>query len=365
MAEFDGLWLQGVALQAAVLAIFALSYWLLIGLAGLVSFGHALHVGVGGYAVVHLVNHLHAVGWLPPVLLLPLLGFLGGGLVAWLVGPFTVRHGGTAFAMITLGLAELAQALASRWLPFSGGESGIRLEPVLSREGLSSPLLVAGLWFAVTLLLVIWIVRSPLGQYARASRDQPERLATLGVDVAAVRLRLYVLAGGLAGLSGGLWVLAREMATLELFGAVRSATALLITVIGGVGHWAGALLGTALHVLMSQGLSRVLAGWPLYLGLLFMVLILLRPQGLLALFESTRRPGWHSRAIGIVLLVPGVVVLVELAYLRSLGDPMRDTLVLAGLSWRAGEARDWAQALALLLPGALWWVWRWRRGGVQ
>lgn len=359
----DLLWLQGLALQAAVLGIFALSYWLLIGLAGLVSFGHALHVGAGGYAMVHLLNALHGLGWLPPVLLMPVFGLLGGGLIALLLGPFTVRHGGTAFAMITLGLAELAQALASRWLLFSGGESGIRLEPVLGRSGLASPLLMASLWFALAIGLVAWVVRSPLGQYARASRDQPERLATLGIEVAAVRLRVYVLAGGLAGVSGALWVLVQEMATLELFGAVRSASALLVTVIGGLGHWAGALLGTVLYLGLSQGLSRLLAGWPLYLGLLFMGLILLRPQGLISLWrQPPSAPWWRSRALGLALMLPGVVVLVELAYLRAQGDPVRDMFSLGVLSWRASNPGDWWQALLLCMPGLGWWVWRWTRG---
>jgi branched-chain amino acid transport system permease protein len=359
----DLLWLQGLALQAAVLGIFALSYWLLIGLAGLVSFGHALHLGMGGYAMVHLINALHGVGWLPPVLLMPVLGLIGGALIALLLGPLTVRHGGTAFAMITLGLAELAQALASRWLLFSGGESGIRLEPVLGRSGWDSPLLVAGLWFALVVFLVASVVRSPLGQYARASRDQPDRLATLGIEVVALRLRVYVLAGGLAGVAGALWVLVQEMATLELFGAARSATALLVTVIGGIGHWAGALLGTLLHLALSQGLSRLLAGWPLYLGLLFMMLIVLRPQGLISLWqEPPTLPWWRSRALGLAVLLPGVVVLVELAYLRAQGDPVRDTFSLGAFTWRASAASDWWQALLLCLPGLGWWVWRWARG---
>lgn len=347
---------QTLASQIGIAILGCLAYNLLLGQGGMLSFGHAVYGGVGGYAVVHALRWLAERGMEggaagPPawasgavggllVALLPLLGALAGALLAVGFGALCARHGGTAFGMITLGLGELVFALALMWPQLSGGEAGVSANRVLGAGGgfsLASQQAVLALVGLYTLAgtAVLWaLTRTPLGLLLGAVRDEPERLAFLGHSPAQVRWLGLVLAGAVSGVAGGLAALQFEHVSTEVFSSQRSAALLLFVFVGGSAHFAGPILGAVLMVLSLTWLAALTPAWPLYLGLLFLWMVLRAPHGLAGLaaagWAGLRRwqqagrppqPVWRAlaRCLPWGLIAAGGVWLVEALYRRWSG----------------------------------------------
>ena len=347
--------------QTAATAVVCLGVALLMGQGGLVSFGHAVYSGLGGFAVLHALNALpagHSAAW---VALLPLLGAATGAAAAAVLGWLCTRQAGLGFAMITLGLGELVYAAALMWPAWSGGEGGVRADRAqgapLAGLDFGPMAQVYGLvvvYTAAALVLAAWFPRTPLGLVLRAVRDQPGRAAGLGQDPAQVRWIAFVLAGGLAGLGGALLALVFESVSAEAMSGHRSGLLMLFTFMGGAAGLAGPVLGAVLLVFSTVWLSVWTPAWGLYVGLLFLLMVMAAPRGLVAL-----RPRWPgARRAGAALLgLLAAVVLVELLYHRSLNADAGPVLRLAGWALDTGSPLPWALAAAGLLLGA----WGWRR----
>lgn len=346
--------------QTAATAVVCLGVGLLMGQGGLVSFGHAVYSALGGFAVLHVLNAMpagHSAAW---VALLPLLGAAVGAAAAALLGWFCTRQAGLGFAMITLGLGELVYAAALMWPEGSGGESGVRANraqgatwagldfgPMAQVYGLVVVYTAAALAFAA------WVPRTPLGLVLRAVRDQPGRAAGLGQDPAQVRWITFVLAGGLAGLGGALLALVFESVSAEAMSGHRSGLLMLFTFMGGAAGLAGPVLGAALLVFCTVWLSVWTPAWGMYAGLLFLLMVMAAPGGLVAL-----RPRWPgtSRALAAAVATAAAVVLLELLYHRSLNAEAGPVLRLVGWGLDTTSPWPWAGAAAMLLLGA--WCWR-------
>jgi branched-chain amino acid transport system permease protein len=368
---------QGLALltQVGIALIACLSYHLLLGEGGLLSFGHALHTGLGAFATIHALQWLSqgAVPW--PVALLPLLGGAAGLASAVLVGVLAVRRGGTAFAMITLGLGELAYALALMLPGFSGGEAGItgnrvRPDPWLGLS-LASPWHLFGLVSVYALVCVLALrayTRTPVGLLLRATRDNPERVEFLGASVWRVRLHAYAFSGWLAGLSGGLGALYFEVVTAEVLGAARSGALLMFTVLGGVGALHGPFIGAVLMVLASVWLSAITPAWLLYLGVAFLFVAAWAPGGCVAFLDQTARQmrqHGSGRVLGAALglgvtgvtLCLGLAALIEMTYQLQLDATLGSRVRFMGIALDAGNPTFWAGALLVSLTGAILLAW--------
>ncbi len=324
--------------QMGIAIVACLSFNLLLGQGGMLSFGHAVYTGAGAYAAIHALNAAAGGVLAVPVSALPLVGGTAGALCALLLGWLNTRHAGTSFAMISLGLAELVAAIAPLAPGLFGGEAGISADRVSGapRFGLSfGPAievygLIAVYAFACTFALYA-LTRTPFGRLLNAVRDNAERLGHLGGDARRVRYLAFVIAGFFAGVAGGLAALNFEIVTPEVLGAPRSGAYLLFTVLGGTAVFAGPIIGALLMVLAGVALSAWTPAWLLYVGVGFIVMVMWAPGGIAGLLMLARDLGARGRlaersAAGLALLgagaaaLGGAAALVEILYRQRLGD---------------------------------------------
>ncbi|MQQ99901.1 branched-chain amino acid ABC transporter permease [Glaciimonas soli] len=290
--------------QMGTMIIFGLSFNMLLGQTGMLSFGHAIYSGLAAFVTVHVMNKLGAVGvssaWL---LLMPLIGGMAGMVFGIVFGFITTRASGTALSMITLGLVELVAASALMFSVFFGGEGGVSTDRVFSTGAVG---LFTGIDFGSQLqvyyLIVFWLIlsvtlmylltKTPLARIANAVRDNPERAAFIGYDPRHVRYVILILSAFFAGVAGALGAINFEIASAENVSLLRSAQVLLFTYIGGIAFFFGPIIGAIVGVFFSVVLPAYTRLWQLYLGLLFMLMVLFAPNGmmglLLRLFHRTR-----------------------------------------------------------------------------
>lgn len=345
--------------------VFALSYNMLLGQTGLLSFGHAIFFGLGGFCAIHAMNMIAASHAHVPLLAVPLIGGLGGLFFGIVFGSLASKRGGTIFAMISFGLGELVSSAAPILNNFFGGEAGITTD----RSALYAPFgvtfgpqiqiyyLIAG-WCLVSAAAMYFVTRTPFGQIMRAVRENPERLEFIGCSTRKVRFTAFILAAFFAGVAGALAAINFEIMTVSNVGGNQSAMVVLMTYIGGIGYFAGPIVGAVLITLMQVMLSDMTAGWQMYLGILFVLVVMYAPGGLAALFGSDARGlrGWDASR-HVLLLVPmllaslGGIILIELGYqagLKSSEGPIR---VLFGVPVNALSLTPWLLASALVIAG--------------
>jgi len=270
-------------------ALFALAFNLLVGQAGLLSFGHAMFFGGAAYVTAYALK-----AWAWPTEWAILLGTACAALMGLLVGLVSIRRQGIYFAMITLALAQMFFYVCVG-LPATGGDDGISAVP---RRALFSVLPIADdrvlyyfvlACFFAAFLLVYRIVHSPYGQVLRAIRDNEARAVSLGYEVGRYKLLAFVLSATLAGLAGALKVLVFRLATLVDVAWSTSGEVILMALVGGIGTVLGPLLGAA-FMLTLQSLLQGLAQWmPVAQGLVFVVTVLLLPRGIAGTVGALRR----------------------------------------------------------------------------
>lgn len=280
--------------QMAIMVVFALSYNMLLGQTGLLSFGHAVYFGIGAFGTIHALNVLAPLG--VPVTLLPLAGGLAGLAAGLVLGYVTTRRAGTAFAMISLGVGEMVAASALMFPAIFGGEGGVSGNRVtgpgwfgITYGSQTEVYYLIAAWTLLSALAMYAITFTPLGRLANAVRDNAERAAFLGCDPAAVRYRMVALAGCFAGVAGGLSALNYEIVTGESLNAYTSGLVLLAVFVGGTGYFHGPVLGAALVTLLQLGLSGITQSWLLYFGLFFLVMVLFAPEGIASLLRGQAR----------------------------------------------------------------------------
>jgi len=278
--------------EAMVVAVFAGGLQLLVGLGGLLSFGHAAYFGLGGYGAALL---LKAAGLSMPAAFL--LAPLVAGLAAAGLGAFCVRRSGVYFAMLTLACAQIVYSVAHQWYDVTGGDNGIL--GVWPDPGWATPARYYVWALAATLAafaLLRWAAAAPFGLTLRAARDHPRRAEALGVAVGVQQLWAFALAGAVAGLAGALFVFLKGSIFPESLAIPRSVEGLIVLMLGGVHRLGGALVGATLYTLLDAGITRVTPYWQAVLGGILMGLVLLFPRGVLSVLE--RAPREADRAEG-------------------------------------------------------------------
>lgn len=286
-----------------VMIIFALSYNVLLGQAGLLSFGHAIYFGLPAFAAIHLMNVVEAAKLPIPLPLLPLLSGMFGLLLAVLLGSISTKRGGVAFAMITLALGELIYASAPILPLLFGGEDGIRADrtsllPVLGFRFESSLQMYYLIYFWVLIVVAMLYVfrRSPMGHLLEAVRENPQRIEFLGFSTPRLRYAAVIVSGLIAGIAGGLAAANYEIVSYASLNATQSGNALLMVCLGGSGLFWGPILGAVVVTILQTFLSDYTQAWMLYFGLLFMFIVLYMPAGLAGWLTSywqvLRRAVW-------------------------------------------------------------------------
>jgi branched-chain amino acid transport system permease protein len=368
--------------QIGIMTIFALSYNVLLGQTGLLSFGHAVYYGLGAVGTMHALNAVSR-GLLPlPITLLPLAGGATGLALGLVLGAVTVRRAGTTFAMISLGIGEMVAASSLMFPAVFGGEGGVSGNRVTGKGlfGISygPPIqmyyLIAAWAFACTLAMYA-LTQTPLGRIANAVRDNPERVQFLGYNPQRVRFLMVALGGFFAGVAGGLAALNYEIVTAEAVSAHTSGTVLLMTFVGGAGTFYGPIIGAALVTVMQVVVAGATKAWPFYFGLVFLLIVLYAPGGVAGILVLHRRalqarllgrlaPAYLLAAAPVAMLAAGVVALVELAYAAvNAVEAGSAQLRLPGLLVDARTAPPWLASGALTLAGLLLLRLAWRGVG--
>jgi branched-chain amino acid transport system permease protein len=266
-----------LASQAAIAALMALGLNILVGYAGLTSLGHAAFPGIAAY----LVAWLSTRGGLDPGLA-AVLAITGTLLVAGLFGMLALRATGLGFVMITMALCQIVWGGAYRWTSLTGGDNGLSGVPRPFGDVLN-PTTFLWLCLIVLALAIIQIGRfaeSPLGVALRGTRDQPRRMSALGYDVWRIRFVAWLIAAAWGAVAGLLYAWYHQFVSPHMLAVTASAEVLLMVVAGGAGTLAGPLLGAALVVLLKNLASIWIDRWVMLLGVTFVFIVLLMPDGL-------------------------------------------------------------------------------------
>ena len=278
-APFIGLY-PVFMMKALCYAIFACAFNLLLGYTGLLSFGHAAYLGAAAYATGWLVRSAN----LPPEL-----GVLAGTLVAaacgLVIGLIAIRRQGIYFAMVTLAMAQMLYFLFLQ-APFTGGEDGLQGVPRGKLFGLISLADDKVLYYVVltvfvaVFLFIIRIVHSPYGQVLKAIRENEPRAISLGYDVDRYKLLAFVLSTGIAGLAGSLKTLVLGFASLTDAHWSLSGEVILMTLLGGMGTFAGPVIGAFTIIGLQDFLADQVGSWiNVIIGVIFVVCVIAFRKG--------------------------------------------------------------------------------------
>ncbi|KQM75487.1 branched-chain amino acid ABC transporter permease [Xylophilus sp. Leaf220] len=367
--------------QIGYLIIICLSYNMLLGQGGMLSFGHAVYTGMGSFIAVHAMNAAaREGGFHVPLVLVPVAGGLAGLAVAVLLGYVTTKKSGTTFAMITLGIGELVASMALMFPEFFGGEGGITTNRVYGAKFLGWDFgpqmqvyyLIAAYCFVCTGLMFAF-TGTPLGRMLNAVRDNPERVEFIGYSTRHVRYFAFIIAGFFAGVGGGLAAINFEIVTAaDSVSVVRSGGYLLFTFLGGATFFFGPIIGAVLLVLASVLLSELTKAWLLYLGIAFLIMVMYAPGGIASLVMLNLRmarygrlrpllPHYAALLAAIVVAVAGGAAMVEMLYHLQLNAAVGPQLAYMGLTLQADRPTTWLGAGALFVAGAALFEWARRR----
>lgn len=373
--------------QIGYLIIICLSYNILLGQGGMLSFGHAVYTGLGSFIAIHAMNRASSGDWGIPLVLIPIIGGLGGMFFAALLGYVTTKKSGTTFAMITMGIGELVASMALMFPEFFGGEGGITTDRVYGKpffgltfgSGMEVYYLIAAYCFICTAAMFAF-TGTPLGRMLNAVRDNPERVEFVGYNTQRVRYFSFIIAGFFAGVGGGLAAINFEIITaMDSVSVMRSGSYLLFTFLGGATFFFGPIIGAVLLVLASVLLSELTKAWLLYLGLVFLLMVMYAPGGVASLimmnlrvarFGKWRRlaqPYLAIAASALVMIVGGAAI-VEMIYHLQLNAALGPQVSFMGVQLDTSSASTWTVAVAIFVVGLgllevarRWCLRRWER----
>lgn len=365
----SSLWLNMLS-QMGCLIIICLSYNMKLGHGGMLSFGHAVYTGLGGFACVFAINHVSGNDIALPLPLVPLLGGLMGVLVSIPLGYVSTKKAGTTFAMISLGIGELVAATAIMLPNLFGGDAGISINRTYGKPFLGLTFgpqlqvyyLIAAYCFVCTALMYAF-TGTPLGRMLNAVRDNPERVEFIGYNTQYVRWFSFIISGLFAGIGGALVAINFEIVNAaDALSGMRSGAYLLFTFLGGVTVFFGPIIGAVLMVLATVLLSELTSAWLLYLGLIFLLMVMYAPGGVASLIMANvgmARAGKLGRfaalyaglvAGGVVMLL-GASALIEMIYHHQLNAAMGPEIKYLGLTLDTSSALTWGAALAVAAVG--------------
>jgi branched-chain amino acid transport system permease protein len=286
-----------------------------------------------------------------------------------LIGYVITRISGVAFAMITLGIGQMAYASSLMFPGFFGGEGGVSTNRVYGDAILGwnfGPQIqvyyLVAFWLLISVMATFYLTRTPLGRLLNGVRDNEERIPFIGFNPHMLRYMALMISGVFAGIGGSLMAINFEIATDEVLSLHESGAVLLFTFIGGTTSFFGPMLGAVIGVLLTKLLPDYTAGWQMYLGIVFILVVVYAPGGIISLLKPSvdvvRKTVLHKRyalfvrlLLSIISLVAGSILLIELLFHRAEGST--NPLLLWGLSLDHQGFMAWGVAIAILLAGVL------------
>ncbi|MFZ5586711.1 MAG: branched-chain amino acid ABC transporter permease [Thermodesulfobacteriota bacterium] len=276
--------------EAVIFSLYAVSYNLLLGYAGLLSFGHAMFFGVGAFTAAVALKHIAGLSCLAALGL----ATLASVLVGLVVGLLLLRVKGTPFALLTLAFNALFFAIGVKWHTVTGGDDGLNVSLPAINLGLGA--LDPGRppdFYYLTLIVLggalffCWrLTRTAMGHSVLLLRENEERMRFLGYNTNVTRLILFVFTGALAGLAGSFYTLFNAFVSLDAVSIDMTTKVLLMTFLGGTGSFLGPVLGSFFYTYVQDFLSNLTDNWPLIMGAIFIAMVLYAPGGLSGLIET-------------------------------------------------------------------------------
>lgn len=287
-----GIYYTNVFLTFAIFSLFAVTFNLLLGFTGLLSFGHAMFFGAGAYGTALALEHIGGC----PLLVAILIGFLSAVAVAVILCPIMVRVSGTAFAMLHLAFGQLMYVLALKLRGITGGEDGIGGFPIppFSIPGIISIDMANPLnfyYFAMAILGlslgILWFfTKTPFGSIMVSVRDNANRVDYMGFKVPHTKAVIYIFAGGFAGVAGSIYALFQNLISAEDgFHIFVSFAPIMMTMVGGVRSFFGPVLGSAIFGIIEELTSRYTERVELVMGLILILVIMYVPMGFLGFIQ--------------------------------------------------------------------------------
>ncbi len=296
-----GVYYTNVFVTFAIFATYAVAVNVLLGYTGLLSFGHAMFFGAGGYGTALALKHIDGLALMPAIGI----GFLAAMLLALILAPLVTRVSGTAFAMIHLAFGQLFYVLALKLRHITGGEDGIGNFPIpaFTIPGLVSIPLKAEpanfYYFAMVMLgLSLWLMwfftKTPFGQIQVGIRDNEKRIDYLGYKIPQTKAIIYVVSGAFSGLAGCLYGLFHNLVSADgSLGAMVSFSPIIASMVGGVGSFFGPIFGTAVFQVIEELTQRFTDRVELVMGVILILVVMFAPAGITGVV-NTMKMKWHA-----------------------------------------------------------------------
>jgi ABC-type branched-subunit amino acid transport system permease subunit len=279
--------------EIIIFSLFAVSFNLLLGYAGLLSFGHAMFFGLGAFMTAISVIHLPGLSLWNAMLIALVTTIVAG----FLIGGLLLRHKGAYFSLLTLAFNALFYAVATKWHSVTGGDDGLSMiRPPLNLGVTSVDLSNLVNFYYLTLIVVgaamafCWyFTQTAMGKTVTLMRENEERMKFLGYNTNISRLILFTFTGAIAGLAGIFYTLHFQFVSISAISGEMSTAVLLMAFVGGTNNFWGPILGSFVYIILQNYLSDITDRWPLFMGFIFIFMVLFVSGGLSGVIRNIRQ----------------------------------------------------------------------------
>lgn len=278
--------------EIIIFALYALSYNLLLGYAGLLSFGHAMFFGLSAFVTAIAIIHIKGISLLTAVFLGVFSTFLAGVII----GSLLLRHKGSYFALLTLAFNALFYAVATKWHSITGGDDGLNVpRPEVNLLFAHFPVETVQQFYYFTLIVIgivilfVWFfTKTAMGKTVLLMRENEERMKFIGYSTNISRLILFIFTGVLAGLAGSFYTLHFHFVSITAISVEMTTAVLLMAFVGGTKTFWGPMLGVFVYIILQNYLSDITDRWPLFMGIIFVFMVLFIPGGISGLIMDIK-----------------------------------------------------------------------------
>jgi branched-chain amino acid transport system permease protein len=279
--------------EIIIFSLYAVSYNLLLGYAGLLSFGHAMFFGLGAFMTAVSIIHIPGLSLWNAILI----GLMTTVVTGFVIGSLLLRHRGAYFALLTLAFNSLFYAVATKWHSVTGGDDGLSIiRPPLNLGFTSFSLSNLTHFYYLTLIVVgaaiafCWyFTQTAMGKTVLLMRENEERMKFLGYNTNISRLILFTFTGAVAGLAGAFYTLHFQFVSISAIGVDMTTAVLLMTFVGGTTTFWGPILGAFVYIILQNYLSNITDRWPLFMGFIFVFMVLFISGGLSEVIMNIRQ----------------------------------------------------------------------------
>ena len=279
--------------EIIIFSLYAVSYNLLLGYAGLLSFGHAMFFGLGAFVTAVSIIHIPGLALWNAILI----GTAATVIAGFLIGSLLLRHKGAYFALLTLAFNALFYAVATKWHSVTGGDDGLSITRPDLNIGFTSISMASLTHFYYLTLIIIgativfcwYFTYTAMGKTVLLMRENEERMKFLGYNTNISRLILFTFTGGVAGLAGSFYTLHFQFVSISAISIDMTTAVLLMTFVGGTKTFWGPILGAFVYIILQNYLSDITDRWPLFMGLIFVFMVMFIPGGLSEVILNIRQ----------------------------------------------------------------------------